>query len=108
MRRYYHRRFLHNEVPAIVRLWLFRLLVPLAGHREFVERGGLSSDPLAEVLGLTIDPALDAYSRPSAFSDLRKLHRQEERKSSRARIPKSVVRNVGRLSDLVGLTECDR
>ena len=41
-----------SDVPALVRLWLLRLLVPLGGHREFIYENGFRNDALAEALGL--------------------------------------------------------
>ena len=94
----------------VVRLWLLRILVSLGGHRKFVHPDGFSDDTLAEVIGLGhwVDPTTDTFDPKAVRSELRQLHLNAERKFERATLPDRLLRNVGRLSDLVGLNATDR
>ena len=98
------------KIPSIVHLWLLRMLVPLGGHNEFVNRHGFRSDSLAAQLGLDewIDPADREFEPRAVRSALRKLHEVAEQKYGKAKIPLCLNRNVTRLSELVGLSETDR
>ena len=57
----------------IVKLWLYRILVELGGHRSFIEQRGLSSDSLAEAVGLGrwLDDQADRFVASEALADLR-------------------------------------
>ena len=53
------RRYPGPEAPNInehLLLWLFRLLVPLGAHREFVGSSGFRDDALARAVGLEDRP----------------------------------------------------
>ena len=41
-----------EDFPPIIHLWLLRLLVPLRGHKDFINANDFSNDALAEMLGL--------------------------------------------------------
>lgn len=93
-------------------LWFLRLLVPLGGHREFIQRHGFSNDTLAETLGLRdwIDPTDKEFDARLIRSQLRELHTTGERRFRGAAIPgtSSCLRaNIDRLSQLTGLTAVD-
>lgn len=98
-----------DEVPQIVQLWLLRLLVPLAGHREFINQRGFSNDQLAECLGLGhwVDPVDHDFDAKSVRMALRKLHQKVEREFIHAALPTCLTKNVARLSTLVGLSGTD-
>jgi hypothetical protein len=98
------------RIPPITHLWLLRMLVPLGGHNEFVNRHGFRNDSLAAVLGLGewIDPTDRDFDPRAVRSALRKLHEVAEQKYCKAKIPACLSRNVARLSELVGLSETDR
>ena len=80
-----------SEVNALVRLWSLRILVPLGGHKRFVDaqHQQLSSDPLAEFLGLGhwIFCDEDDFDRRTIVSTLKKLYRRTESSASSIRIP---------------------
>ena len=135
--RHYFRRSLtfssNAEAPEIFRLWLLRLLVPLGAHREFLKPHGFTNDDLATVLGLghwiegeTDDwpyeaavtaadepPDEAASTAPHSYeprrvrTELRRLHRLAERKSSASKLPPSLRHNLDRLATLVGLSAVD-
>ncbi len=42
----------HTDLAPHLRLWLLRMLVPLGGHREFLQTRGFCSDDVATALGL--------------------------------------------------------
>jgi len=93
----------------IVHLWLLRLLVPLGGHREFINRDGFGNDKLAEVLGLGewINPAPRDFYPKAVRAQLRKLYQAGERKLRGAERPSCLSSNVKRLAELVGLSDND-
>ena len=93
-------------------LWFLRLLVPLGGHREFIQRHGFSNDTLAETLGLRdwLDPTDKEFDARLIRSQLRELHTTGERRFRGAAIPgtSSCLRaNIDRLSQLAGLTDVE-
>ena len=98
------------KIPPIVHLWLLRILVPLGGHNEFVNRHGFRNDSLAALLGMGewIDPTDREFDPRAVRSALRKLHEVAEQKYGKAKIPVCLNRNVTRLSELVGLSDTDR
>lgn len=108
-----HRRSRHAHMPLdilpIIHLWLLRLLVPLGGHRDFINQHGFSNDALAEMLGLGewVDPAPHDFEPKLVQVELRKLHQTGERKLRNSVPPACLRGNVARLSTLVGLSETD-
>ncbi len=108
-----HRRSRHSHMPLdilpIIHLWLLRLLVPLGGHRDFINQHGFSNDALAEMLGLGewVDPASHDFEPKLVQVELRKLHQTGERKLRNSVPPACLSGNVARLSTLVGLSETD-
>lgn len=97
------------ETPAIVRLWMLRLLVPLGGHRSFINTHGFSNDSLAELLGLGewIDSELREFSPSKVRAQLRRVHQDAERTLKGAVVPTCLRANVARMSALVGLSAGD-
>lgn len=98
-----------SEVPRIVHLWLLRLLVPLGGHKGFISEHGFGNDAIAEAIGLGgwIDTESQDFDPKSVRAELRKLHQLGERKYRNAAIPTCLSSNIGRLSELVGMSEVD-
>ncbi|MGO4579949.1 AAA family ATPase [Cupriavidus sp. 2TAF22] len=97
------------ELAPSVRLWLLRVLVPLGGHREFVQRGGFSNDTLAEILGLDkwIDPEQGDFDPKAVRAALRKQHQEAEDQCRDASLPACLNGNIARLAELVGLSDTD-
>lgn len=97
------------ELPPIIHLWLLRLLVPLGGHRDFIQPHGFNNDTLAEILGLGawLEPDSGDFNAKAARAELRKLHQAGERKHVGVTAPACLRRNVERLSGLVGLSDTD-
>ena len=98
-----------SDVPALVRLWLLRLLVSLGGHREFIYENGFRNEALAEALGLadSADPFCSDISPKAVRTKLRQLLAAAERKARTALAPACLGANVARLSRLVGMSEVD-
>ena len=107
------RRARHSHVlldlPEIIQLWLFRLLVPLGVHRNIIDQHGIKDDTLAEMLGLGEwgYPAAGDFDLKSIRDQLRSRHQTCERKLSNSRPPTCLSSNINRLSTLVGLSETD-
>src|SRR5690606_13489590 len=64
-----------QALPPIVELWLYRLLITLGGHREFILTHGFAHDRLAEILGLghCLEETLFEFEPKKAFTQLRQL-----------------------------------
>lgn len=96
------------RLSPIAELWIWRILVPLGGHRSFVMSQGFNNDSVAATLGLeawleTVGPDFD----PKAVrAELRKKYAEAERRR-RSLVPPALSINVARLQTLVGLTEAD-
>ena len=97
------------NLPPIARLWLLRIMVPLSGHRQFVQAQDLSDDSVANALGMGefLEPFADNFSAKLARTKLRQLHSAGERELGDARVPECLARNVERLARLVGMSETD-
>lgn len=110
MRRCSNRIHTPSEIPPIVHLWLLRLLVPLGGHRSFIQRHGFDDDMLAEAIGLGkwIDPAPLEFDPQAVRAELRKIHRASESRPLDLEAPSVLGSNIERLSGLVGLSDADR
>jgi transitional endoplasmic reticulum ATPase len=101
--------YLSSDLSPVLRLWFFRILVPLGGYKEFIGKNGFSNDNLAEVLGLGkwIDPADQEFDQQKVRNTLRRLHQAGEKKFGDSSTPEHLLINVERLASLVGLTETD-
>lgn len=97
------------DTDPIIRLWLLRILVALGGHREFMRSHGFNNDTLAEVLGLGhwVDPSPNDFDLKAVQAELRQLHQKAEKQWANASLSPCLRSNVGRLSDLVGLSTTD-
>lgn len=98
-----------HDVPPIVRLWLFRLFIPLGLHRDFINENGFGNDMLAQTLGLRewIDPAPRDFDAKAVRAQLRHLYRAAEHDLRHAELPAYLSSNVKRLAKLVGLSGAD-
>lgn len=98
-----------SHMPALVRLWILRLLVPLGGHRQLVGENGYLNEAVAQALGLDegSDPFFGDVDLKAVRAKLRQLHATDERKSRTAAVPACLRTNVARLAGLIGLSETD-
>ena len=98
-----------NKIEPRVQLWMLRILVNLGAHREFTKHGLISSDAIAEVLGLGewLDPSRKDFDAKLITAELRKLHRLAENKITKTPLPICLRQNIGQLSSLVGMTSTD-
>ncbi|WP_043330610.1 AAA family ATPase, partial [Curvibacter gracilis] len=98
-----------EEVPSIVRLWMYRLVLNLQGHRILLTPHGFSNDGVAHALGLS--PWVNErreFDAELILQDLRARQAVLERRSARPEAPPAMVRNVQALADLIDLNpvEC--
>jgi hypothetical protein len=106
------RRYPGPEAPDInerLLLWLFRLLMPLGGHREFVGSSGFRDDALARAVGLgdRVDERDRDWDSGIVRKLLRELHAEAERRLRSSHLPTLLEENVRRLAVLVGLSDTD-
>jgi len=101
--------FSDSEVPALVRLWLLRLLMPLNCHRDFIGTHGFQSDSLAEIIGLGawVDPSLCDFDPKLVRAELKRNYGASAHKLRNAKPPAALASNVRRLAKLVGLCATD-
>ena len=94
-----------RPIAPVIRLWMLRMLVPLAGHRELVGPRGFMDDAVARALGLDewIDPEDRDFDPATVRTRLRELHRHAERCADRE-LPPVLDANIARLAELVGLS----
>ena len=98
------------KIDPAVHLWTLRILVDLGAHREFVNTFGIQNNTVAKAIGLGhwVDTEATTFDLKAVRAELRLLHRKAENQSPIAPMSACLQRNVGRLSDLVGLSPTDR
>ena len=98
-----------TETSPIVQLWLFRMLIDLGSHKDFVSEHGFSNDNIAHAVGLGdwVDGARCEFDRKKVLMEMRRLHRLIQSKFKDAQVPTILRENVDRLSKLVGLSHTD-
>jgi hypothetical protein len=98
-----------RPLVPLTRLWILRMMVPLAGHRELVGARSFMDDALALALGLEewIDPEDRDFDPAAVRTRLRELHRQAERAKNHG-LPAILETNIARLAELVGLDAAER
>jgi transitional endoplasmic reticulum ATPase len=98
-----------QDLSPQVELWLLRLLVPLGGHKGFIQRSGFSDDRLADVLGLEewTEPESGMLDTSAVRKKLRKLHATAESRRGEAAVSACLRANIARLAELAGLSATD-
>jgi transitional endoplasmic reticulum ATPase len=98
-----------TDVPPLVRLWILRILVPLRGDRHFIEEKGAVQASLAEAIGMRTCGKGDStdFDAKATAAELRRLHRIAERELENVGPPARLACNVGRLAELIGLSDVD-
>ena len=94
------------DTTPLVNAWILRILIPLRGHRNFVNSRGLRDDSLAQAIGL--EDSVDKGAREDILRKLRVLHRKAEKEVQDLHPPEALLQSIERLSNLIGLTEADR
>lgn len=110
IRRGVRRSVLSAVLQPGTRLWILRMLVPLGGYREFINDHGFNNEALAEAIGLGhwIDPPPGLFAPELVLSELRKLHKECEAGCQGKAAPTCLSKNMARLSQIIGMTDCDR
>jgi len=110
-----HRIRIHSDslatsnVAPIVQLWLFRLMVPLGAHREFIHSHGFANDQVAQLLGLGewVEPFSGTFPLKVVRTRLHQIYAASERALRESKVPSCLSGNVAQLSRLVGLSPTD-
>lgn len=99
-----------SKIPAFLRRWLLRLLVPLGGHKQWIGSFSFSDDDLARAIGLGhwVDDDNYDFDPSRIIKQLRRAHAQAEAKSCKAALPNVLTGNCARLASLVGLNEIEQ
>lgn len=98
------------DVPAIVRLWMLRCLVPLRGYQRLVQKERLDDDDVARAVGLGdwVDKQDEEFDQRAVTARLRVLHRDFERVADDCSWPPNLTRNIKRLAKLTSLNEIEQ
>lgn len=94
----------HNDMPAIVRHWMFRLIIDHGMEHALVRSSGFRSDELARAIGLgrfVDDDSPYPVNLPAVRKALRQL--QREANAQPHELPPTLAANVQRIAELVGL-----
>lgn len=99
-----------EPVHTLVRLWLFRIIGMLGGHREIISGDSINFEYLGNVLGLELEPEVlhPQQDARKVLSLLRRAAMQMEQEHSHAKPPEGVRRNVARLGKLLGMNRVER
>lgn len=92
-------------------LWILRILVPLQGHRKFIEKDCLHDDDIARALGLDdwVDVDEEDFDPKAVLRILRKQHQAAEaQQADQAGDDSPLQRNLDRLAPLMGLTAAEQ
>ena len=107
-----------TDVPEIVRLWMFRLFVPLGGYRKYIVNGW-NDEKLVDVLGIgklddddCVSPSdrakLPKERQNNFIEKIKYLHEKAEHDFYLSGLPVCVEKNIDCLSDLIGLSMTER
>lgn len=99
----------NSDISPLIRLWILRFLVPLGGHRSFIEKAWFSDDSLAGAIGLEkwLDSDTEDFNARTIRAELRVLHQEAEEELADAVTPGYLRKNITRLAQLAGLSETD-
>lgn len=98
----------YQPVDSIVKLWLLRILVPLGGHRQGLRNGSLRVEALNDVFELVDRREEDDLDEKAIAPRLNALYRKMDGATVCVDPGSSFARNIGRLAELIGLTQEDR
>ncbi|WP_374523473.1 hypothetical protein [Hydrogenophaga sp.] len=91
-------------------LWLLRLLVPLGGHREFIEVTQYRCDRTAVALGLVPQDSqpLGKFDQAEAKAQLSQMYKLAEETAAECMLPDLLQRNIRRLADMIALNDLEQ
>lgn len=94
---------------TITELWLLRILAPMGGHKNLVNRGSFSNDNVARAVGLGawVDDDDRDFDSSLIRTELKELHQAAEKQYGALEAPATLAANVQRLAALVGLSVVD-
>ncbi|MGZ8315611.1 MAG: AAA family ATPase [Telluria sp.] len=98
-----------EEIKSIADLWMLRILVPMGGHKELINRRGFSDDAIARAAGLGkwVDDDEDEFDSAEVRARLREQHAAAEAHARELSVSPELSANMVRLSQLAGLSEVD-
>ena len=102
-----------EEIPALVQLWMWRMLVPLGAYRDVLKNFPFDGEAVISALG--VNELFARFSdeteiKESAIlrNELRDHYEQAEKRLGGARTTGALEVNIGRLAELVGLSPSER
>ncbi len=100
---------LNDQLDPLRKLWMLRYLTLCGRKGTFIEKYGFDDDKIATALGFSecTDDDED-FSHAQAARELKALTQQAEIKSSEARFPAVLGKNIKKLCKHIPLTECEQ
>ena len=101
--------YIDNASKEIVELWILRILLPLNGHRDFINpMRGFSEDSIAYFLGL--DKFIDEYDEKDKKEIFQMMRNrlQELESSTSQKFPKILKYNIKKVMKLIDLNKVER
>ena len=97
-----------EEEDPLVCLWVWRILVPLGGHRDLIKERRFSDDDIARMVGLEhwLDTE-EEWDSKAVTRELHALHRQRNERLSHPQPSGYLQRNITRLVKRVGLSKVE-
>ena len=92
-----------------LRLWIFRILVPLGGHSEWLGQHGVRTKEVARAIGLGhwVDDPRYSYTQETALVELRKAHQEAEATCTPVKVLHPLPENAARIASLIGLSDIE-
>ncbi|MGB3424383.1 MAG: ATP-binding protein [Castellaniella sp.] len=103
--------FLDRSLDRRTRLWILRILVPLQGHRKFIDKDCFRDDELAHALGLGawVDMGEEDFDPKAILTILREQHQEaEQQRVEQVEDDGPLRHNLDRLAPLMGLTPAEQ
>lgn len=102
------RRELSHEVPAIVRLWVWRLHACFGAQGFLFDEDGVNDALAMQALGLEhCIGGKETFSYSQAQAQFQALYDEAEQDAHKLKAPQPLRKNVSRLAKLVGLSKTD-
>lgn len=98
-----------EELPCIVRLWMYRMVINFGGYRSFITPMGFSTDSVAQALGLGHWMGdRHSFHAGRVMDELRAKQAVLERRAGHLGVPATMARNVNALAAAIQLSpvEC--
>jgi len=97
------------SIDPIIKLWIYRVLVPLGGHKDFIMEHGVSDEGISGAIEFTdIEKNLEASSsKRAARKELFSRYDNFEKEHISIEPPKVLASNVKKIAQMVDLSDSE-